>query len=192
MDRETYLAELRTQLSGRTTAEELARIMAYYQDYFDEGGPEQTARIIEDLGDPAELAARILGGPAPGQIRKPAAPRTPPPPGRGWPLAAALFLIPLFLLLSGVLGVVAAGVFLGFVAGGMAAGWAGVLTIGAGFYVVFRRGLPTTMLCGGQGLMAIGAGLLLILLGLVLGWLCLKGAAALGGRALRRGRGKQK
>ena len=73
----------------------------------------------------------------------------------------------------------------------MAAGWSGVLIMGSGVSVIFQQGLATTMLCGGQGLMAMGAGLLLILLGLVLGRLYLTGAAALGGLALRGGRRKQ-
>ncbi len=191
MDRETYLAELRTQLSGRTTAAELERIMAYYKLYFDEGGPDRAGEIIAELGNPAELAARITGNAPPSPPCQKTQPPAPPPPGRGWPLIAALFLVPLFLLLAGILGVVAVAVFLGFAAGGMAAGWSGVLIMGSGVSVIFQQGLATTMLCGGQGLMAMGAGLLLILLGLVLGRLCLTGAAALGGLALRGGRRKQ-
>ena len=61
MTRDEYLAQLRALLTGRTPPEELERILAYYTDYFNEAGPEGEARVIQELGTPAELVGRILG-----------------------------------------------------------------------------------------------------------------------------------
>lgn len=59
MDRTEYLRLLDQALAARVPAQERADILRYYQEYFDEAGPEREAAIIEELGDPQELAQKL-------------------------------------------------------------------------------------------------------------------------------------
>lgn len=61
MDRERYLQEVYGRLSNKMPRKDLDSVMRYYEEYFDEAGPEREAEIIAELGSPAELAAKILG-----------------------------------------------------------------------------------------------------------------------------------
>ena len=80
MTRDEYLAQLRALLTGRTPPDELERIVAYYTEYFDEAGPAGEARVVQELGTPAELVGRILGA---NRVRETPAERTPPTRGSG-------------------------------------------------------------------------------------------------------------
>ena len=192
-ERESYLEALRKALKGRMHPDELERVIVYYEEYFDEGGPEGAAGIIAELGQPEELAARLLGRDA-GRTAGTSAGKVPPAPSRaggGWPWGLALLLVPLFLLLALLLGIVAIAAVLGCLGGGVIAAAAGVFPLGCGFSVLFSSGLATTMYFGGIGLLALGVGVLLAMAALALGRVCLKGAAALAGTALRGGRRKE-
>ena len=59
MNRAEYLAALRRALSV-LPEEERASALSYYEEYFDDAGPENEATAIEELGDPAKVAAQIL------------------------------------------------------------------------------------------------------------------------------------
>lgn len=60
MDRERYLQEVWARLSNRMPRKDLDGIMRYYEEYFDEAGPQREAEVIAELGTPEELARRIL------------------------------------------------------------------------------------------------------------------------------------
>ena len=59
MTRNEFLAELRKHLQSLAEAEQEEAIR-YYEEYFDDAGPENEARVIEELGSPAELARDII------------------------------------------------------------------------------------------------------------------------------------
>lgn len=59
MDRTEYLWALDQALAERVPAQERADILRYYQEYFDEAGPEGEAAVIAELGDPRALAQRL-------------------------------------------------------------------------------------------------------------------------------------
>lgn len=61
MDRERYLQEVWARLSNKMPRKDLDSVMHYYEEYFNEAGPEREAEIIAELGSPEELAAQILG-----------------------------------------------------------------------------------------------------------------------------------
>lgn len=194
MTRDEYLAQLRALLTGRTPPDELERIVAYYTEYFDEAGPAGEARVVQELGTPAELVGRILGA---NRVRETPAERTPPPRGSGhsslWKvllaICAAPIAIPLILVVVAmVLGLVVLILALvaGVAVGGVVAIGAGVFTACAGFSVLFSAGLPTMMFFCGVGLLSSGVGLLLIAGSFLLAGLCFRGMAALLGRWLNR------
>lgn len=61
MDRNEYLAQLRARLTGRMGEEELKNALSYYEEYFEDAGPEREQEVIGELGSPAVVAAQVLG-----------------------------------------------------------------------------------------------------------------------------------
>ena len=59
MNRNEYMAALRRALSV-LPEEERASALRYYEEYFDDAGPENEQRVIADLGAPEKVAEQIL------------------------------------------------------------------------------------------------------------------------------------
>jgi len=59
MTRKDFMTELRDRLS-RLSEDERNAALSYYEEYFDEAGPEREQDVIRELGSPASLASRIL------------------------------------------------------------------------------------------------------------------------------------
>lgn len=58
MSRELFLRQLRALLSD-VTEEEREEAVRYYEEYFDEAGPEQEQALLAELGSPAKVAGII-------------------------------------------------------------------------------------------------------------------------------------
>lgn len=61
MSRKEYMKELAYLLQDIPDGER-EEALAWYEDYFDEAGPEQEAEVIQKLGSPAKVAAVIKDG----------------------------------------------------------------------------------------------------------------------------------
>lgn len=59
MNREEFLEKLEGLLSGLPDSEREEALL-YYNDYFDDAGPENEAAVIEKLGSPVQVAESIL------------------------------------------------------------------------------------------------------------------------------------
>lgn len=59
MNRNEYMAALRRALSA-LPEEERASALRYYEEYFDDAGPENEQQVISDLGAPEKVAEQIL------------------------------------------------------------------------------------------------------------------------------------
>lgn len=59
MDKFEYLMKLNHGLS-KMPEDERKNAVRYYEEYFTEAGPEQEQKIIEELGPPKKLAAKIM------------------------------------------------------------------------------------------------------------------------------------
>jgi len=59
MTRAEFMRELRERLA-RLPAEERNAALSYYEEYFDEAGPDREQEVIRELGSPASVASRIL------------------------------------------------------------------------------------------------------------------------------------
>ena len=184
MEKQEYMAQLRALLTGRMAPAELERVTAYYEEYFDEAGPQGAQRVAEELGAPAELVQNIMGRNR-GQ-------GTPPPVrekrgiGGLWTAVLALCAAPIALpLLAAGLAVVAclAVAALCLVLGVCLAGGAcvavGVYVGVHSFTLLFSGGMSTLMFYSGVGMLTAGIGLLLIAGGVILAGLCCRGIAAL-------------
>ena len=168
MSRDEYLARLGALLAGHLPEQQVDGILRYYERYFQEVGPEGEAKLLEELGSPEELAARILDRPVNGGFSPPRqADGTPrweqaPPSCRSvlsFPVAAGI------ILLAVVLFLLAFGLAFGLGLGGLICIGTGIgLTFG-GFFTVgafaLFNGLGPRLLLGGGGLFAIGFGLLM-------------------------------
>jgi len=183
MTRETYLQELWARLSNRMPRQELDNVMHYYEEYFDEAGPQQEAEVIAELGTPEHLAAQVMGdrfpeerqaaygGPASYEPRQEHAPR-----GKwtGGQLAALICLSPIWapvglallivaFVLVVVLTVALFSIVLGFGAGGIGCVAGGLMVAVCGLSALFTPGVPTVIFFLGGGFVTAGLGLLLLL-----------------------------
>lgn len=59
MNRETYLKQLQKYLK-RLPKEDYEQAMEYFNEHFEDAGPENEQRVIEELGSPKEAAAELL------------------------------------------------------------------------------------------------------------------------------------
>lgn len=59
MTRLEYMKHIKSCLK-RLPKQDLEQALEYFHEYFEEAGPEQEARAIEDLGDPKAAAEQIL------------------------------------------------------------------------------------------------------------------------------------
>lgn len=143
MNRADYMAALRRALSV-LPEEERANALRYYEEYFDDAGPENEAKAIEELGEPAKVAAQILAD----YRELTAVPHTQPiKEKRRWRGISPLLLIVLVLLAIPIglplvfgAGATVLGVLLAIVATVLAVIFAVLLIL---------YGIPLALICGG-------------------------------------------
>jgi len=83
MDRREYLQALDRALHPLTPRREREDILRYYEEYFDEAGPEREEDVIALLGDPAELARGTAQGAKPYPLPEEGGPDPDDPAERG-------------------------------------------------------------------------------------------------------------
>lgn len=59
MDKNAYLKELSRHLSRKMPEREREDTLRWYEEYFQEAGPEQEAEVIKELGSPETVARRV-------------------------------------------------------------------------------------------------------------------------------------
>ncbi len=166
MTRAEYMTTLAHNLR-RLPREDFDRAMEYFEEYFNEAGPEHEAEAVHDLGSPEDASRELIMDLAEKNIQEP--PKT---VKRGlhavWVgilgVCAAPIALPLLLafvcVIFALLITVFAFIFAFFVsAAGITAG--GVLTVAGGvalLFSTFSDGLSTI----GAGLFTLGAGILFL------------------------------
>lgn len=60
MNREQFISELKSKLTG-IPFDEATSAVAFYEEYFDEAGEQNEQTAIEELGSPGDVAAKIIG-----------------------------------------------------------------------------------------------------------------------------------
>lgn len=166
MSKEVYLKELRRRLK-KLPGEEVAAALDYYSEYFDEAGEENSDRVIGELGSPALVASQILADYAVKGLENDSE-----SPKKGisaiWFIILAIFAAPIalplvisiFCLVFTLVILCAAFIFTFFVTV-MALCFSGIISIIAGFSVIFQH-WPTALFFIGSGLIATGIGILLV------------------------------
>lgn len=171
MDKQTFLRRLEEGLR-QLPPEEREDILAYHREYFQDAGPEQEAKVIQELGDPDLLARRLLSeyGEQP--------PASPPPPSQPQPEAPkkkrpsgvlvailAVLAAPIALPLAAALGAVAIALAVAALSVALAlmAVIVGVLVTGIALVAL---GFSALLLYPPAALVVLGAGLVCCGLGL--------------------------
>lgn len=173
MDKQTFLRRLEEGLR-QLPPEEREDILAYHREYFQDAGPEQEAKVIQELGDPDLLARRLLSE----YGEQPPASPPPPPPSQPQPEAPkkkrpsgvlvailAVLAAPIALPLAAALGAVAIALAVAALSVALAlmAVIVGVLVTG---FALVALGFSTLLLYPPAALVVSGAGLVCCGLGL--------------------------
>jgi len=157
MNRAQFLKELRRALESLPFEEREAAI-TYYEEYFDEAGPEREQETIASLGTPAEIAASLRV-----EYATKAPPKTVKEGGtKAWMIIVAIFAFPVAIPLMIGLGGAMLGLFGAF--------FAVVVSLGAATVALFFAGIVTII--GSFGVLVASPVSFLFFLGL--------GLAALG------------
>lgn len=169
MSRDEYLNILHANLRN-VPPQEVGNIMQYYFEYFEEAGPENVQKVIEELGPPHQLANRVSAdyvirgmenGTAGQGVRQKAS--------NAWLIVLAICGSPVWLPLALALIIVIAAVVLSifiiiisFSAASIAIMVAGLFTSGIGIVTVFSH-VPTGIFMMGSGLICAGVGILIFI-----------------------------
>ena len=195
MTKQEFLQRL-NRLLADVTREEREEALRYYEEYFDEAGPDEEQAILNELGSPEKVAAiikaNVPGSRIPPRYQAPAAGQdstggaaqyTNPPqyPGAApkadhrilfWVavVAALIILSPLWLSVLGI----ALGLLATVVITGAALAFSGAAMIVAGIVVTIKgfftigAGIGTAMLVAGMGILDIALGFAILGCGLAL------------------------
>lgn len=167
-NKEAYLDELRRYLR-KLPADDYENAMEYFIEYFEEAGPENEAQAIRDLGTPKEAASEILQN----LLHEDGTEKS--DTARTLKIAAiAMLLSPigwLGLLFGGIFLVVAVALIFAIIVSAVAVDAAlfysgGCLIIAA--CGMISQSLAAAAVVSGGGILAIGAGLLILTIGLAL------------------------
>jgi uncharacterized membrane protein len=178
MTRKEFMQELRDRL-GRLRPAERDAALAYYEEYFDEAGPDREQEVIRELGSPASLASRILAEHAVKAARE-----APYNPRKGfsafWAVLlavfAAPFAIPVIIVIVALM-IAAVAVIFAFGAAGVGIFIGGIGLFVSGFFGLFTGPASALVLFGaafilwGLGKMLfVIIGAVVSLLGQILSW----------------------
>lgn len=168
MTRNEFFTRLEAGLE-RVPPEEAAEAVRYYNEYFDDAGPERVQQVLEELGPPEKIAQQICAEHMVKDIVVEDAPQQ-PPKKKGlaavWIAVLAVFASPIALPLAVAVAAVALAmvvvvlcillvpflVALGLLAGGLFGVVIGISVLGTH--------VPTGLYAIGQGLALSGIGLL--------------------------------
>ena len=165
MNKTEFLSELKRCLR-KLPYEEVDNAISYYSEYFDDAGPENERRVIEELGSPSELAAKIMADYAIKDMEA-----SPKSARKGisaiWFIILAIFASPIalpialaFAIVAFALVVVGFALIFAFAVVTFALIGSGIFTTVIRFSTIFHH-LPTAMFAIGSGLLLTAFGLLL-------------------------------
>lgn len=166
MNRKEFMEQLENHLS-RVTEQERTDALRFYEEYFDEAGPENEARVIEELGSPAKVAAQIKADAAMKNLNQEQAPPVKKGISAIWMVILGIFAAPIALPLAiaavaVIFSLLVAGisVILSLFVAAIAVFGSGILCGIVGVGVLFTS-VTTGFFYIGVGLVSVGMSLLL-------------------------------
>lgn len=166
MNKEQYMKALKKKLH-RLPKAEFDKAVGYFEEYFEDAGPDQEEQAISDLGTPEEAAHQIIQNIAIENTKEPIK-DVKKGVNAVWVGILAVFAAPIALplliaafALALILIACAALIFAALFASGIMITIMGPISICAGF-TMLTTSIPASLVCFGQGITEIGIGLLLI------------------------------
>ena len=194
MNRQEYLRILNKELRRLPRADR-EQALQYYEEYFEDDGPENEQAVMEELGNPIDIANQIIRDLA---IKKMEEPEKSVKHGFSaiWIVILAVFAAPIGLPLAFAFALVIFCVVLVvfifvacFIFAGICLGAGGLLSLAAGGYLLFQT-FADGLAVIGSGLLAAGVGIFILYGSYYLGRLLFAGIARLFRRMLTRGKKK--
>ncbi len=166
MNRSEFFKKLEQGLI-KASKEEREAALDYYNEYFDDAGADNEQKVIDELGSPLQIAARIKADSAVKRLSEDNKPSVKKGISAVWLVILAIFAAPIALPLAigaaalafGLLAALVA-VIIALVISVVAFFIAGVLVVVSGIAVI-ATSLPTAIFTIGIGLAALGVTLLL-------------------------------
>ncbi len=162
MNRAEFFKKLEQGLS-RVPREEAEAALEYYNEYFDEAGEENEQKIIEELGSPSQIAARVKAESAIKELNESPEPSVKKGISAIWFILLAILSAPIALPLAiaaaaVVIAIVIAAicVVIGLIVSVAAFFLAGIVMLIAGIGVI-AVSLPSAIFTIGVGLAMLGA-----------------------------------
>ena len=166
MNRSEFFKKLEQGLT-RVSKEERDAALDYYNEYFDDAGLENEQAVIEELGSPAQIAARIKADSAVKKLEADNKPSMKKGISAVWLVILAIFAAPIALPLAIgaaalAIGLLAAliGVVIALVVSVAAFFIGGVVVVISGIAVI-ATSVPTAIFSIGVGLLILGISILL-------------------------------
>lgn len=161
MNRSEFFKKLEKELS-RVPEEERQAALDYYNEYFDDAGEENEQNVLNELGSPYQIAARIKADSAVRQLDEETRPTVKKGISAVWLVILAIFAAPIALPLAIggaalAIGLIAAliGVLIALVVGAAALFLGGIVVVISGIAVV-ATSIPTAIFTVGVGLTTLG------------------------------------
>lgn len=169
MSRVEFINELRTKLQ-RLPQEEIDAAIEYYEEYFEDAGPEHEEEIIRGLGSPTQIARQIIGDHALKAVveEKHISPKK--SLSTLWIVLLAIFASPIALPLAFAFVAVVFALIVAMGAIVLAMGIT-VVAVGISFVIAIISSFITLFIHPATGLVLIGLSLTLGGIGLLLGLL---------------------
>jgi uncharacterized membrane protein len=166
MNRSEFFNKLEQGLA-RVPKEERDAALDYYNEYFDDAGPENEQKVIEELGSPVQIAARIKADAAVKQLQSDTKPSMKKGISAVWLVILAILAAPIALPLAIgaaalAIGLLAAliGIVIAMIACVAAFFIGGIVVIAAGI-AVMATSVPTAIFSVGIGLLVLGVSILI-------------------------------
>lgn len=190
MNRAEFFKSLEQGLS-RVPQEEAREALDYYKEYFDEAGEENEEKIIEELGSPLQIAARIKADSAVRELNESPAPSMKKGISAIWFILLAILSAPVALPLAiaaaaVVLALVIAAIciVMGLLVSVVAFFFAGIVMLVAGIAVA-AASLPSAIFTIGVAFAMLGATIIIGVLAMLAARGIFSGIAKLMNRKLR-------
>ena len=130
MSRNEFLSDLRNKLY-RLPQEEIENSVSYYEEYFNDAGPENEQKILSEIGSASAVAAKIIGEFAVESAEKSRKPVS------VWFIILAIFASPIALPIALAVTVVAIAILIVIVAVYLSIGVAGLALFANGLVSIF-------------------------------------------------------
>ncbi len=166
MNRSEFFKKLEQGLS-KVSKEEREAALDYYREYFDDAGAENEQKVIEELGSPAQIAARIKADSAVRKLEGDAKPSVKRGISAVWLVILAILAAPIALPLSIGAAALAIGLLASLIAVvialvvGVAAFFIGGIVVIAAGIAVIATSFPTAIFSVGAGLLILGVSILI-------------------------------